>query len=291
MSNPRPLHVDGLGTLFLGEVWWGRHEDFMIEGEISFEKVTDDWDGDGIPDAWDHEVIKAEDHGLPPLPPLLDHKPKSCIQKCKAMSRIRKKNCNVLRKRVAMALKKAGCPSKVVATGKQNWHFASPGKSPIPVAVQEEDGDIEVSVTPNVNCNGLWSLIQEARVTRGLQRFIWHGALNRAVATLVQFNESEGWTGHTDGIYKDAATAHILRARDEGYISNDIVENIFPPELGNDRYYQFSYTEQDVMDSWLENTVTNGNLFKDGLYDAAVYCLNGSVALIIGRGGAPNPTP
>ena len=47
--------------------------------------------------------------------PTLVTPPKTCQDKCDDAVKLRHENCSLLRKRVAEALKKAGCPSKVIA--------------------------------------------------------------------------------------------------------------------------------------------------------------------------------
>ena len=53
--------------------------------------------------------------------PKLEAEEETCDDRCAQEKAERVKKCNVLRKRVALALKKAGCPSKVTAysTGKR----------------------------------------------------------------------------------------------------------------------------------------------------------------------------
>ena len=47
--------------------------------------------------------------------PQLVTEPKTCQDNCDDQMKLRHENCSLLRKRVAEALKKAGCPSKVIA--------------------------------------------------------------------------------------------------------------------------------------------------------------------------------
>jgi len=66
-------------------------------------------------DGKDTKSWKTAGINLAVLPPIEPQEPETCEQKCAETMRKQKENCGVLRKRVAMALKKAGCPSKVTA--------------------------------------------------------------------------------------------------------------------------------------------------------------------------------
>jgi len=69
----------------------------------------------GMVDGVDTKSWKTSGINLNILPPIEPQEPETCEQKCAETMRKQRENCGVLRKRVAMALKKAGCPSKVTA--------------------------------------------------------------------------------------------------------------------------------------------------------------------------------
>ena len=52
--------------------------------------------------------------------PELKMEPKTCEQDCADKMAVRRKKCDILRKRVAEALKKAGCPSKITGYAKKS---------------------------------------------------------------------------------------------------------------------------------------------------------------------------
>lgn len=52
------------------------------------------------------------------LPPLKT-KTEDCLSKCKGNEKERRRKCQIVRNRVAAAMKRAGCPSKVEATHKK----------------------------------------------------------------------------------------------------------------------------------------------------------------------------
>ena len=56
------------------------------------------------------------------LPPshLLEQSQDPCLAKCQKIAQDRQRHCDIVRKRVAMALWKAGCPSNVTAAGYNN---------------------------------------------------------------------------------------------------------------------------------------------------------------------------
>lgn len=113
----------GLGEIFLNDT-------FLEDEEIDFE-------GDGLgefvlqPD--EQEIVFVPEEQVPlsltltkdtTLDDLLNHtvhvqlhdidyKPKSCKQKCIESNRTRERKCKLIRKRVSLSLKKAGCPSQV----------------------------------------------------------------------------------------------------------------------------------------------------------------------------------
>ena len=108
--------------------WWSR---FDSEFDTSF--IPPDyidrpsfWDGLGILAIDDNEetiefeedddILELEEQNIYPvitLPPL--EKELTCDQVCTEKNKTRAKNCAIIRKRVAKSLKKAGCPSRVLA--------------------------------------------------------------------------------------------------------------------------------------------------------------------------------
>ena len=96
--------VDGLGSLFLTD-------ERFSEEEVLFE----DFDGDDVPDAWNHSEIDYGDDVVGFPLPKLTVKWEPCGTKCQELRRRRNKNSQILRRRVAKAMKLSGCPSKVIA--------------------------------------------------------------------------------------------------------------------------------------------------------------------------------
>lgn len=91
----------------------GLGEFLFKDGRYSEEEILfDDFNDDGVPDAWDFEKFDILKPGWWVLPPI-EVRPLTCEAACKAIKGLRRKNCGILRKRVGVALKKAGCPSQI----------------------------------------------------------------------------------------------------------------------------------------------------------------------------------
>ena len=78
----------------------------FIEGEI-FATV-----GNGLTNASDRLLHAISTSGVIPLEKVID-KVKTCHDKCKDKEKTRRTKCKILRKRVQLSLKKAGCRSKI----------------------------------------------------------------------------------------------------------------------------------------------------------------------------------
>lgn len=105
--NERP---DGLGEPIIQDNT--NEEEIIFEEEEDEQQIPDglDFDDDGFLGK-DNDYLK--DLHLEPL------KPPACRDKCRLIQNEREKKCKVLRKRVADALKKVGCPSKVTRKTKR----------------------------------------------------------------------------------------------------------------------------------------------------------------------------
>ena len=93
--------------------------DNAVPGTITAGKKHFNIDDPAYAGKWHEGDLKLELPGIEP------EGPPSCEQECREKQKERSKNCALMRKRAALALKQVGCPSRVTAIPKKKSKCAA----------------------------------------------------------------------------------------------------------------------------------------------------------------------